>query len=234
MSYPGGKGASGVVQQIINCIPPVEKIASIFGGNCALLRTIRAAKISFFIDTDEKAVEDFQTWCMVNNRRDIQCCNDNAFNALLSSSWQLSTLIYCDPPYFPPTLSSSRPTRNGQRYAHKFGVEAHEKLLSIITTLKCYVMISGYRSAMYDRALTEPAWYRKDFQAMTRGGVRTESLWMNYDPAQLTELHDYRFLGNTFREREAWKKRRSTIERKFNNLSTLEKRALREHLQNLV
>jgi hypothetical protein len=32
--------------------------------------------------------------------------------------------------------------------------------------------------SVYDNAL--PGWRSKEFQAMTRGGVRTEKIWMNY------------------------------------------------------
>lgn len=236
MSYPGGKGASGTVQQIINCIPPVKTIASVFGGNCALLRTIRPAEISFFIDADHSAVQNFSAWRDAAGRKEIMCICGDALAWLEELRDQRlddgnGMFVYCDPPYLPSTLSRpDHSLRNGQRYAHKFGVECHEKLLSLITKLKCYVMISGYRSAMYDRTLQEPTWWRKDFPAMTHGGVRTESIWMNYNPTMLTSLHDYRFLGNTFREREVWKKRRQTIERKFSKLSALEKRAMLEHL----
>ena len=66
------------------------------------------------------------------------------------------------------------------------------------------VMISGYWSALYADALQ--GWHTVSFQAMTRSGKpATEWLWMNYpEPAA---LHDYRYLGADFRERERIKKR---------------------------
>ncbi|HHQ6580440.1 TPA: DNA methylase [Serratia fonticola] len=39
-------------------------------------------------------------------------------------------------------------------------------------------MISGYPSALYGTLLTD--WRSMQFQVMTRGGVRTEKLWMNF------------------------------------------------------
>jgi hypothetical protein len=40
------------------------------------------------------------------------------------------------------------------------------------------VILSGYPSRLYDETLA--GWRSKEFQAMTRGGVRTEKIWMNY------------------------------------------------------
>ncbi len=237
MSYPGGKAGSGVAHQIINCMPPHDKYVELFGGAAALLRAKRTAAINFYVEIDRAVCDQFIRWrdaagvsVEIQHGNAIQWLEELMSNKLDEGN---GMLIYLDPPYLPSTLSRpANSTRNGQRYEYKFGTEAHEKLLSLIIKLKCYVMISGYRSTMYDRVLSESAgWFRKDFQAQTRGGVKTESLWMNYDWRELKELHDYRFLGETFREREVWKKRRQTIERKFNKLSTLEKRAMLDHLQ---
>ena len=60
-------------------------------------------------------------------------------------------------------------------------------------------MVSGYPNAIYDDALS--TWRTHTFMTTNRGGGHvTEKLWMNY-PTPL-ELHDYRYLGSNFRERE--------------------------------
>ena len=40
------------------------------------------------------------------------------------------------------------------------------------------IMLSGYPSALYDELL--PDWRTFEFNVMSRGGERTEKLWMNY------------------------------------------------------
>ena len=60
-------------------------------------------------------------------------------------------------------------------------------------------MISGYRSALYDELLA--GWRRIEFNAMSRGGMRRECLWLNF-PAGLP-LHDTSVAGDTFREARA-------------------------------
>lgn len=88
-------------------------------------------------------------------------------------------------------------------------------------------MISGYRCALYDRALAH--WRRIDFQAMTRGGPAIESLWLNYAPPRA--LHDYSHLGKNFRERERIKRKRDRWRRRLAAMPELERAAIRDALE---
>ncbi|MCP5006115.1 MAG: hypothetical protein GY941_19575, partial [Planctomycetes bacterium] len=55
-------------------------------------------------------------------------------------------------------------------------------------------------------------------------GMGTEWLWMNY-PAPV-ELHDYRYLGDTFRQREKIKKKTAVWVKKFQSMPVLERQGL--------
>ena len=57
-------------------------------------------------------------------------------------------------------------------------------------------MISGYFHPIYDKIL--PDWRRIDYQTMTRGGPRTESLWLNFKP---TSPHWHTYAGSNSTER---------------------------------
>jgi DNA adenine methylase len=105
-------------------------------------------------------------------------------------------LVYCDPPY----LHSTR--RDPGLYRYEMTDYQHEALLAVLLRLPCLVCISGYWSELY--ADTLRTWRVCSFQAQTRRGVVTEYLWCNY-PAP-TALHDYRYLGKDFRERERIKR----------------------------
>jgi hypothetical protein len=60
---------------------------------------------------------------------------------------------------------------------------------------------------------------------MTRGGrLATEWVWMNY-PHPL-HLHDYRFLGEGFRERERIKRKKQRWVNRLHSMPILERRAL--------
>ncbi len=54
--------------------------------------------------------------------------------------------------------------------------------------------------------------------------MATEWIWMNY-PAPL-ELHDYRYLGDTFRERERIKRKSQRWVARLKKMPVLERQAL--------
>lgn len=90
------------------------------------------------------------------------------------------TLHYVDPPYMPETRSQK--SRRGKiryhAYAHEMTSEDHAELLAYLKTLKGMVVLSGYPSALYTRALGR--WERRDFAALADGArPRTECLWLN-------------------------------------------------------
>ncbi|MCP4271229.1 MAG: DNA adenine methylase, partial [Gammaproteobacteria bacterium] len=92
----------------------------------------------------------------------------------------------------------------------------------VIKTLPCKVIISGYESTLYKESLK--GWHSHVFQAGCHHGMGTEWLWMNY-PAPV-ELHDYRYLGDTFRQREKIKKKTGVWVRKFQRTPVLERQAV--------
>jgi len=128
-----------------------------------------------------------------------------------------SELVYCDPPY----LLSTRGNRRIYRY--ELSDRQHRRLLKIINRMPCMVMISGYWSEMYATALKD--WNSISFEAMTRGGRKaTEWLWFNF-PEPIA-LHDYRFLGKDFRERERIKRKKLRWVNRLQKMPLLERRAL--------
>lgn len=88
------------------------------------------------------------------------------------------TLFYLDPPY----IHSSRATTG--EYAHEMTDDQHRELLGTIRHCQGKVMISGYRSDMYDGELFE--WNRHQFRLANSaaGGdtkkVMTECVWCNF------------------------------------------------------
>lgn len=114
----------------------------------------------------------------------------------LASALAADTLIYCDPPYL---LS----TRQGRfYYDHELSDGHHVMLLALLRSLKCNVLLSSYPSALYQDNL--PGWRCISYKTRTRGKTLTECLWANFpEPA---ELHDWRYAGQTFRQRLGFKR----------------------------
>jgi DNA adenine methylase len=67
-------------------------------------------------------------------------------------------------------------------------------------------------------------WNVTTFKVMTRGGIATEYVWFNFP--ETTELHDYRFLGNTFRDRERIKRKQKRWLANLKRMPELERNAL--------
>lgn len=90
------------------------------------------------------------------------------------------TLHYVDPPYMHETRNMRR---GNAAYEVEMTVEDHEKLLERLDTLIGMVVLSGYRTALYDERL--PTWTRVDRAAKADGARdRVESLWLNRAASQ--------------------------------------------------
>lgn len=220
MNYPGGKGVEGVYHTIINQIPKHQIYIEGFLGGGAILRHKRPAERSYGVEVNRAT---WSRWANIewNGSFDQALGRDNYHNCDKFSRGSLtvyntdfmrfagnlhdilgkrSTFIYLDPPY-------AQDTRSGKGKIYDSEMSdwfSHEELLAYITTLGCNVMISGYEHPVYDSKLS--GWRKLSFQGQTRGGRAVETIWMNYP--EPTELHDYRYLGKDYREREQIKRQK--------------------------
>ncbi len=221
MRYPGGKGGAGVHQTIINLMLAHNVYIEPFVGGGGIYARKRPAHRSILIDADEQV---FQHW---SKRADASTSviHGDAIRYLAYYPWRGYELVYCDPPYV-------MAARSGRKiYRHEFTDQQHHDLLDVLLTIPAAVMLSGYRNAIYDDRIPK-SWNRVDFQSMTRGGVRTESLWMNFQPpavpAELT------YLGTDYRERERIKRKKARWAAKFSKLPAAERAAIMEALLELA
>ena len=221
MTYPGGKNGSGVYQQIINRIPPHKVYVEPFLGGSAVLRMKRPAAVNIAIDIDPEVIKSF----CPDTTPNLTIGSRDALKYLKSTVFPPDTFIYCDPPY----LFNTRKTKR-KIYRFEFSEEDHTDLLNTLKSLKCMVMISGYSNTLYSAALRD--WHTATFQTTNRAGSKTtETLWMNYSPP--AHLHDYRYLGNNFRERERIKRRQDRWTSRLLAMPALERHALMDHIAKL-
>jgi DNA adenine methylase len=81
------------------------------------------------------------------------------------------TLFYVDPPYLETTRVYL------ESYKHELGKNGHEKLSEILHNLKGMVVLSGYRSDLYDDLYAD--WLCKEKKISCEGGSRLECLWLS-------------------------------------------------------
>ena len=197
--YPGGKFRC--YQKLINLIPPHRVYIETHLGGGAILRNKAAAERTIGIDRDPAVIRMFAGQFGPSYR----FVEGAAEPFLESYSFRGDEFVYADPPYWPATRRSPR-----SPYRYDYSEAEHLNLLRMFRSLQCPVMISGYANAAYDAAL--PGWARLAFIGTSHTGRREETVWLNYTP---TILHDIRFLGDTFRERQAIKRKRARWGAKF-------------------
>lgn len=218
MKYPGGKNAAGTYQRIINQIPPHRVYIEPFVGSGAILRMKRPAESSIALDLDTAALDALRDV----GPPDTEYHEADAFGFLASYQFTGDEFIYCDPPYLPEVC------RSRLRYKFVLTRAQHVRLLKILLRLPCAVMVSGYWSEVYAGILA--GWRTDHFPQMTRGGYSIDEwLWMNYH--EPTALHDYRYLGDDYREREKFARRRKRWTAKLEKMAPLERQALLAALQ---
>lgn len=213
-TYNGGKSGPGTYQTIINLIPPHKQSFFLFLGNGGIESQIAHCKHVVFNDIDNRIVD---AWQKQNPNFHAQLWNLDALVILdkISNGWWVSEpencFIYLDPPYLIDSRKSAK-----RLYKYEMTTGQHGKLLDILTRpffveSGIKVMISCYPNEYYGNALE--AWNKQVFTSQTRAGKALECLYYNY-PAPV-ELHDYKFLGNDFRQREANNRIRNNIIKKL-------------------
>lgn len=120
-------------------------------------------------------------------------------------AFQGDEFLYVDPPYWPDARASVRPV-------YRFDYESgdHIRLLQLLRVLPCKIMLSGYANPTYAEILA--GWRRRAFRGTSHIGAREESVWLNYQPS---EVHDFRYLGFTYRDRQTIKRKRQRWQARF-------------------
>lgn len=208
-TYPGGKG--GTYQHIINLMPPHSRYIETHLGAGAVIRRKRLARVSIGIDLDERVIARWRA----RGHPEVTIVQGDAVTVLPTLGVGQGDIVYSDPPFLP----GSR--RRDRIYRHDYKAADHERLIAVLRALPCGVVLSGYRSPLYDQLLRN--WHRTDFPARTHAGTVVESAWTNFEPGDV--LHDYSFVGDDFRQRERLRRRIRTLSKRLADAEPLERNA---------
>lgn len=214
MSYPGGKGR--LWQRIVSMIPPHRVYIETHLGGGSVLRNKRPAEVSIGIDADAEVIDRARAWKVPN----LTLIHGDAAEFLRNRKFSGDEFIYCDPPYMLGTRGHRR------YYRHEYGDGEHLELLEILGQIEVPILLSGYRSPLYESSLAN--WLATDLVNVTRGGRREETIWSNF--GKPTQLHDYSSLGDGFRDRERIRRKAERWRKRIETLPPLERRALLEAL----
>lgn len=189
--YPGSKGQAGTFQRIIGQMRPHRVYVEACCGSGKVFTEKLPAENSILIDTNAAALATLGVTAAV---RKIVGDAVTLLPELLA--WlPRDSVIYVDAPYMLETRQGR--LYYGEHEPERRDPEWHAKLLDVLLTAKCDVLVSHYPHELYSSKLQ--GWRCIEYQAMTRGGTRQECLWCNFPEPD--ELHDWRFAGFNFRER---------------------------------
>ena len=193
MNYLGSKAGMGVFQAVIALMPPHDTYVELFAGTGAVLLRKPPAVRSFAVDLNADVLASIP-----DNHPGLTKHTGDAFRFLDAYDYAGAgrTLIYADPPYLHSTRTSSK------RYRHELTDDNHIALLQRLLLSPASVIISGYPSELYNSLLS--CWWSREFQAMTRGGMRTEKLWCNFEPSA---VHWASYAGKDFNQRQHIKRK---------------------------
>lgn len=222
-TYFGGKAASGTYQKIINQIPPHDtRFVGCLGAG-GILKRLKPAFLNIAFEPDKKVITDWQNAQYIG---DLQLQENfflfhGKFEDYIQKLVDIfgRVFIYLDPPY---PLDSRKSNR--EIYPFEMTDQQHVNLLEICLTLPVEIMISTYPNAIYEGLIGH--WRHFDFQSSTRHSMATERLYMNYP--ELTELHDYQYLGDNASKREDIKNKFKRFKNRFNQLPACEQAMYRE------
>jgi len=200
-------------------MPPHQVYIETHLGAGAVLRNKRPEARTIGIEIDEGVVAAWRRQDG-DDIPDTEIIEGDAVKFLRAYLFEGHELVYADPPYCP------RMRREARIYRAEYGCREHRALLDVSADLPCKVIVSGYACALYETHFAH--WRRHDIIVAGHCGAWRESLWMNYPPPAI--LHDHRYLGATFREREAIGRRRRTLVDKIARAPHLERAAILEEL----
>ena len=207
--YFGSKATSGLCQPIIAMMPPHDTYIETHLGGGAIMKRKPPALNNIGIDIDPRPLVDFEC------NYPVQKVNGCAHQFLAGYDYQGSELIYSDPPYLRKTRTS------GRKYRFDYEEQDHIKLLELLSTLPCNVILSGYPSALYDDLLG--GWRSLELQVMNQGGVRTEKLWFNFT---VDRVHWASYAGKNFTDRQRIKRKAANWGKRYQALPRAERLAV--------
>ena len=205
----GSKATSGLCQAIIAAFPPHDVYVEPFLGGGAIMQRKPPSMRSIGIDLDRRAIESFRC------DYPVELHHGCALRFLAEFPFQGRELVYCDPPYVQSTRRSLR------RYRHDFDDASHVALLTLVKSLDCQVMISGYPCGLYDEHLS--GWGSFSLQVNNQSCIVTEQVWFNFEPDR---VHWASLAGRDFTHRQIVKRKAASWGRRYAAMPRAERLAV--------
>jgi len=224
MYYPGNKNIPGLIQKIINQIPPCTDFFELYAGSAAVstfLSKKTNGTLQFYInDLDQEVTDnfDYPAGCTVTNLPAV-----DIIKSLSSIPPGKNNFVFLDPPYMFDTRPNSL-----NLYECEMTTADHVQLLLAILELKCNCMIIHPQCQLYDQSLAD--WRTVQIKVRYHNKTSIEKLYMNYpDPVQ---LQTYVAAGTDCWDRQRIKRKGDRLVQKLLSLPEVERNYILNRLSN--
>lgn len=223
--FVGSKGGAGIAQWLISQMPPHTHYVECCLGRGKVYDKKLAASVNIGIESDAETLREF--W-FGRDRGDIEIICGDCLEYLPRLDLPQSALVYADPPY----LRSACQDTTRRYYRHdRPDPEWHGRLLDVLTSLRCMVIVSGYESELYHTRLAH--WRTAYKWTVNRGGAAVKEVcWMNFEQPVL--LHDSRYVGDNYTDRQRVKRKMERWKKNFLALPADERWAMFAALSSVV
>ena len=224
MYYPGNKNIPGLIQKIINQIPPCTDFFELYAGSAAVstyLSRVSMDTLQFHINDIDPAITaifDYPAGCTVTNLPAV-----DILNTLSTVPAAENKFVFLDPPYHHDCR-----IYNTKIYKFEMTNDDHVQMLSAVLDLKCNCMIIHPQCQLYDQSLAD--WRTVQIKVRYHNKTSIEKLYMNYpDPVQLLS---YSTCGSDCWDRQRIKRKGDRLVQKLLALPEVERNYILNRLSN--
>lgn len=224
MYYPGNKNIPGLIQKIVNQIPPCTDFYELFAGSAAVskyLSVLEVLSVRYHLnDLDQEITvkNDYPAGSIVTSVTAVEL-----LKSLKSVRDPESIFVFLDPPYH----FDSRPN-NLHLYKFEMTNDDHVQLLSAVQDLNYNCMIIHPGCDLYDRSLK--SWRTVQLKVRYHKKTSLVTLYMNYPrPVQLLTFNLY---GTDCWDRQRIKRKGDRLVKKLLSLPEVERNYILSRLSN--
>ena len=215
MYYPGNKNIPGLIQKIVNQIPPCTDFYELYAGSAAVSKLLSVLEISYVryhlndLDQEITVKYDYPAGSRVTSVPAVEMLKTLKY---LEDPGNI--FVFIDPPYH----FDSRPN-NLHLYKFELTNDDHVQLLSAVQDLNYNCMIIHPQCDLYDRSLK--SWRTVQLKVRYHNKTSLENLYMNYPgPVQLLT---YGMYGTDCWDRQRIKRKGDRLVQKLLSLPEAER-----------
>lgn len=223
MYYPGNKNIPGLIQKIVNQIPPCTDFYELYAGSAAVSRflsVLPGITVRYHLNDIDPAVTDryvHRAGGIVTNVPAV-----DLIQSLPLAGSSETRFFFIDPPYH----HDSRPN-NSHLYKFEMSHDDHVQLLLTVVDLKYNCMIIHPQCDLYSSFLS--SWRTVQIKVRYHNKTSLENLYMNYPrPVQLLT---YGMYGTDCWDRQRIKRKGDRLIKKLLSLPPTERNYILDRIE---